>query len=199
VLALFRMLDLNNGSIIIDGEDISEFPRQDTRFRLNAIPQDPYFLYGNVRLNMDPYETSTDELIIRALTKVELWTILESKGGLDAKLDSDSLSHGQRQLFCLARSVLRDSKVVVLDEVTSSVDQKTDELMQRIIREEFANKTIIAIAHRLETIMDFDRIAVLDRGILIECDTPAALLARQSAFKQLYSTYKSEEEKKEMQ
>ncbi len=75
-----------------------------------------------------------------------------------------------------------------------SVDRKTDELMQRIIREEFANKTIIAIAHRLETIIDFDRIALLDKGTLIECDAPAALLARQSAFKQLYSTYKPEEE-----
>lgn len=119
MLALFRMLDLNHGSIIIDGEDISKLPRQDTRFRLNVIPQDPYFLHGTVRLNVDPYETSTDELMIRALEKVELWTILESKGGLDALLDSDSLSHGQRQLFCLARSILRDGKVVVLDEVTS--------------------------------------------------------------------------------
>jgi ATP-binding cassette subfamily C (CFTR/MRP) protein 1 len=108
VLALFRMLDLNNGSIIIDGEDISNLPRQDSRIRLNAIPQDPYFLYGNVRSNLDPYESSTDELMIRALEKVQLWTILESKGGLDADLSPDSLSHGQRQLLCLARSILRD-------------------------------------------------------------------------------------------
>ena len=114
-----------------------------------------------------------------------------SLGGLDAEFDPDNLSHGQRQLFCLARAILRKGKIVVLDEVTSSVDRRTDDLMQKIIREEFKGCTIIAVAHRLETILDFDRIAVLDRGQLKECDTPKDLLSRKSAFKELYDVYSS--------
>ena len=112
-------------------------------------------------------------------------------------MDVDSLSHGQRQLFCLARAILRKSKIVVLDEVTSSVDRKTDALMQKVIREEFEGCTIVAVAHRLETILDFDRIAVLDRGRLVECDAPKKLLARESAFKRLYEVYSETREEVE--
>lgn len=185
------MLELTSGSILIDGIDISTMPRNYIRDRINAIPQDPYFLAGSIRLNLDPYETSTDDSIIAALRKVELWDTIVSNGGLDSELDVDSLSHGQRQLFCLGRAILRKGKIVVLDEATSNVDRKTDELMQRIIREEFKDRTIIAVAHRLDTILDFDRIAVLDRGTLKECDIPATLLARESAFKELYDIYSS--------
>lgn len=173
MLALFRMLELNSGTIIIDRLDLSTVPRNDFRSHLNAIPQDPYFVAGSIRLNLDPYSTSTDALIISALRKVQLLNTITSNGGLDAELDPDSLSHGQRQLLCLARAVLWKSKIVVLNEVTSSVDRKTDELMQRII---------------------VDRIAVLDRGRLVECDSPATLLATESAFKELYDVYSSSKE-----
>jgi ABC-type multidrug transport system fused ATPase/permease subunit len=191
------MLELNSGTILIDGLDLSTLPRNYIRTNLNAIPQDPYFVAGSIRLNLDPYSTSTNTLIISTLRKVYLLDAITSNGGLDAELDPDMLSHGQRQLFCLARAILRKSKIVVLDEATSSVDRKTDELMQRIIREEFKGCTIIAVAHRLETILDFDRIAVLDRGRLVECESPEELLAKESAFKELYDVYSSSKEERD--
>ncbi|KAH8589323.1 P-loop containing nucleoside triphosphate hydrolase protein [Bisporella sp. PMI_857] len=191
ILALFRMMEISSGSILIDDIDLSTLPRQQIRGRLNVISQDPYFIAGSIRLNLDPYEASSDELIISALHKVQLHTTITSLGGLDTELDVDSLSHGQRQLFCLARAILRQSKIIVLDEATSSVDRKTDELMQRVIREEFAGCTVVAVAHRLETILNFDRILVLERGAVKECDTPAKLLAQDSAFKELYDIYSS--------
>lgn len=197
ILALFRMLELNSGKILIDGLDLSTIPRHYIRANLNAIPQDPYFIAGSIRLNLDPYSSSSDTLLISALRKVHLLDTIISNGGLDADLDPDTLSHGQRQLFCLARAILRKSKIVVLDEATSSVDRKTDELMQKIIREEFEGCTVIAVAHRLDTILDFDRIAALDTGRLKECDSPDKLLATESAFKELYGVYSSSKEEKD--
>ncbi|KAL3426779.1 hypothetical protein PVAG01_00288 [Phlyctema vagabunda] len=194
VLALFRMIEISGGSIVIDGVDIAQLPRQEVRSRLNAIPQEPFFLYGTIRTNLDPWESQSDDKLIDALRKVELWNAIEGKGGLDTEMDVDFLSHGQRQLFCLARAILRPGRIVVLDEATSNVDRKTDNLMQRIIRQEFADHTIIVIAHRLETILDFDRIVVLHKGILKECDSPSNLLATDSSFRELYEMYENKRE-----
>nr|XP_001390203.2 hypothetical protein ANI_1_1236034 [Aspergillus niger CBS 513.88] len=186
---LFRLLEIGPQSqILIDGVDIRHIPRQVTRAALNAIPQEPFFTYGTVRANMDPYGINSLEEIERALRRVELWHIIETKGGLDCNLDANFFSHGQRQLFCLARALLRKSKIVVLDEVTSNVDFFSDALMQQVIREEFPGCTILAVAHRLESILDFDRIAVIQDGELIEFDTPESLLKQDSAFKELYKS-----------
>jgi ATP-binding cassette subfamily C (CFTR/MRP) protein 1 len=188
ISSLFRMLELSEGSILVDGIDIATLPRQIVRERLNAIPQEPFFIKGSIRLNADPYSLHTNTEIETAIRKVHLWELVEGKGGLDRELDTEIFSHGQRQLFCLARAILRKSKVVVLDEVTSSVDTKTDELMQKIIREEFRDCTIIAVAHRLDTILDFNRIALLGGGELKELDTPENLLRGPSAFRELYNS-----------
>lgn len=189
ITTLFRMLEITaESSITVDGIDITTLPRQLVRERLNAIPQEPFFLKGSIRFNADPYGQHTDTAIIAAITKVVLWPLVFSKGGLDAELDVEFFSHGQRQLFCLARAILRKSKVVVLDEVTSSVDGKSDDLMQRIIREEFKDCTVIAVAHRLDTILDFDRIALLGEGKLRELGSPRELLETESAFRELYNS-----------
>ncbi|KKY16042.1 putative abc multidrug transporter [Phaeomoniella chlamydospora] len=193
ILALFRMIEWTSGTIVVDGLDLSNVPQQDIRLRLNAVPQDPYFIVGTVHLNLDPYQTTTEIEAIHALSKVGLWqTCITS---LDVEMKPNELSYGQRQLFCLARAILRKGKIVVLDEATSSVDRKTDALMQRLIREEFKNHTIIAVAHRLDTILDFDRLVVLQEGCIKECDTPLNLLQREgSAFRALYKTYAPSED-----
>lgn len=186
---LLRMLEIDSQSrILIDGVDITHIPRQITRTALNAIPQEPFSTHGSVRANIDPSDTNGPEEVEQVLRRVELWHVVEAKGGLDAALDANFFSHGQRQLFCLARALLRKSKVILLDEVTSNVDVVSDALMQRIIRDEFADCTILAVAHRLETIIDFDRIAVIEDGELIEFDAPEALLKTDSAFKELYES-----------
>jgi len=189
ITTLFRMLEIaEDSAITIDGIDITRLPRETVRSRLNAIPQEPFFVKGTVRSNADPYQQHTDADIIAAIQKVHLWDLVRSKGGLDAELDSEFFSHGQRQLFCLARAVLKKNKVVILDEATSSVDTKSDELMQKVIREEFTACTVIAVAHRLDTILDFDKIALLSAGELKEYDTPQVLLARPSAIRELYNS-----------
>ncbi|THV45348.1 hypothetical protein BGAL_0499g00020 [Botrytis galanthina] len=189
IAALFRMLELHPGSsILIDGIDISTIPRQTVRARLNAVPQDPFFLRSTIRTNADPYNVHPDLQIISALEKVHLWSLISSKGGLDAQLDTEFFSHGQRQLFCLARAILRGGRIIVLDEATSSVDSETDKLMQRVIREVFEGCTILAVAHRLDTIADFNRIVLLGKGEVVESGRFGELMEREGAFRELYDS-----------
>ncbi|EFX02174.1 ABC multidrug transporter [Grosmannia clavigera kw1407] len=219
LVTLFRMLEIvpgqdgRIGSIIIDGVDISRARRNDVRSRLNVIPQDPFFLpRATVRENADPWTRHDDAVVMDALQRVGLWeTVMAESGGLDALLDADaagSLSHGQRQLFCLARALLRArprtrdgsdhngsdddggcGRVIVLDEASSSVDVEADARMQAVIRSEFVGCTVLAVAHRLDTILDFDRVAVMWDGELVELGTPAELLQREGgAFKELYES-----------
>ncbi|KAI9736588.1 MAG: hypothetical protein M1818_006099 [Claussenomyces sp. TS43310] len=189
VLALFRMIELTGGKITIDGLDVSTVRRNALRSRLNAIAQEPFLLHGSLRRNLDPHERASDAACIAALQHVQLWAGLEARGAaqLDAPLGPDALSQGQRQLLCLARALLRPGRIVVLDEATSSVDAGTEALMQRVIRAHFAHHTIVAIAHRLHTIRDFDRVVVMDGGRIVECDTPDNLLRDpESSFRLLH-------------
>ncbi|TAQ85919.1 hypothetical protein B7494_g5754 [Chlorociboria aeruginascens] len=194
VLSIFRMIELTGGRIDIDGLDISHIPRQEIRSRVIGVPQDAYLLAGSVRFNADPKQAVADPAIIDALKSVELWDIVHKKGGLDVDIEQIFLSHGQKQLFCLARAMLRPSTILILDEATSSVDAKTDELMQRVIRERFSSYTIIAVAHKLDSILDYDKVALLDHGSLVEFDSPYDLLQDpSSAFYKLYNSSNTEQ------
>jgi ABC-type multidrug transport system fused ATPase/permease subunit len=172
---------------MIDGHDLQFIPREIIRSRMVTIPQDPFILSGTVRLNADPYSAATDQQIIAALQKVRLWSLLESRGGLDADMNVNPLSQGQQQIFCLARAMLRTEKgkILVLDEATSSVDGDTDLLIQKLIREEFSNFTVLTVAHRLDTIMDSDRVLVLDAGRVVEIGSPETLIENEGAFWEL--------------
>jgi ABC-type multidrug transport system fused ATPase/permease subunit len=120
VSSLFRMVDIHGGRILVDGLDISTIPREDIRTRLIGVPQDTFIIEGSsVRLNTDPAEGISDAAIEDALKAVDLWEIVAKKGGLDVPIEELHLSHGQKQLFCIARAIVRPSPVVILDEATS--------------------------------------------------------------------------------
>jgi ATP-binding cassette subfamily C (CFTR/MRP) protein 1 len=171
---------------LIDGLDLQTIQREEIRSRLITIPQDPFIINETVRVNADPTRTMTDATIIESLSKVQLWEAINSRGGLDVQMQTQPLSHGQQQLFCLARALMKKSKILVLDEATSNVDGETDQLMQKIIRSEFKDHTIITVAHRLDTIVDSDLVAVLDRGRLMEVGPPEVLLEKPSLFRDMY-------------
>ncbi|KAB8210491.1 P-loop containing nucleoside triphosphate hydrolase protein [Aspergillus parasiticus] len=194
LMSVFRMVELSSGSIQIDGVDISKVPRQEVRSRINGVAQSPLLIRGSVRENIDPTGCHTDKSIMEALRTVQLSSKVQENGGLGTEVDELFLSHGQKQLFCLARAILRQGNILVLDEATSSVDTVTDEIMQRVIRERFSNHTILTVAHKLETILDYDKIIVLNAGRIVESGSPYALLASDTShFSKLYASSMMEE------
>jgi ABC-type multidrug transport system fused ATPase/permease subunit len=177
VAALFHLLEVTEGTVVVDGIDISTIPRSVLRERLTVIPQDPVFLKGTVRQNLDPLDRADAEAAKTVLEKVGLWRIVSEAGGLDVQMNAEEmLSHGQRQLFCLARALLRKSKVVVVDEVSASVDVVTEGTVMEVLEREFAGCTVIAVAHRLGSIRGYDRIAVFENGRVVEAGEPGVLL-----------------------
>lgn len=185
-LSLFRILEPASGRMIIDGLDLANYGLYDLRSKLTIIPQDPVLFSGTLRFNLDPLNLYKDFEIWRALELAHLRAYISSlDDGLDYKVSEygANFSVGQRQLICLARAILRKSKILILDEATASVDLETDSIVQRTIRNIFNDCTIITIAHRLHTILDSDRILVLEKGEVRELDSPQSLIANQkSAF-----------------
>lgn len=178
--ALLQLAELEGlGTITIDDYDISRVGVQQLRSRLSVIPQDPCIFDGNVRRNVDPFGDHNDAEIWETLRRVHLHDSIKSlPEGLDAQLADEgaNLSLGQRQLLCVARAILRRSQILLLDEASSSIDLETDYLLQRTLRTEFSDCTTITIAHRLATIMDSDRVMVLEAGKVKEFDSPSSLL-----------------------
>ncbi len=180
MVALFRLVEPEKSSkIIIDGIDISKLGLRDLRSRLSIIPQDPVLFSGSVRFNLDPFHEYRDEQIWDILRRCELYEHIYGKTErLEYKVSEGgkNFSQGQRQLICIGRALLKNTKILLLDEATSSIDKHTDALIQKLIRENFKKRTVLTIAHRIETIMDYDRIMVLKEGVIAEFDTPQNLL-----------------------
>ncbi|MBN3303875.1 MRP1 protein, partial [Amia calva] len=184
-LGLFRIIESGGGEISIDGVDIAGLGLHDLRSRITIIPQDPVLFSGSLRMNLDPFDLYSDEEVWRSLELAHLKTFVS---GLPDKLEhecsegGENLSLGQRQLVCLARALLRKTKVLVLDEATAAVDLETDDLIQSTIRSQFEECTVLTIAHRLNTIMDYTRVLVLDKGQIVEFDSPSSLIAQKGIF-----------------
>ncbi|XP_067858105.1 canalicular multispecific organic anion transporter 1 [Heptranchias perlo] len=182
---LFRIIESAGGKILIDGLDIATIGLHDLRQRLTIIPQDPVLFSGTFRMNLDPFNRYSDEEVWRSLELAHLkhYTVsLPNKLQHEVSEGGDNLSVGQRQLLCLARALLRKSKILILDEATAAVDLETDNLIQTTIQTEFADCTVLTIAHRLHTIMDSTRVMVLEAGRMVEFDSPSALLQSQGHF-----------------
>ncbi|KAG0348379.1 hypothetical protein BG005_011567 [Podila minutissima] len=174
----------DGGSIWIDGVDISTVGLRYLRQHLAIIPQDPTLFVGTIRENLDPFEELHDADLWEALERAHLKEHIASlAGGLSFKVsqNGDNFSVGQRSLICLARALLRKTKILVLDEATAAVDVETDELIQKTIRKEFSDRTILTIAHRIKTVMDSDKILVLEKGRVEEFESPETLLQRPSS------------------
>uniref|UniRef100_A0A803T3C2 ATP binding cassette subfamily C member 2 n=1 Tax=Anolis carolinensis TaxID=28377 RepID=A0A803T3C2_ANOCA len=182
---LFRILEAAGGKILIDGLDIATIGLHDLRQKLTIIPQDPVLFSGSLRMNLDPFDQHSDKDVWYALELAHLKTFVSSlPEGLSYPVSEagENLSVGQRQLLCLARALLRKSKILILDEATAAVDMETDHLIQQTIRSEFVDCTVITIAHRLHTIMDSNRVMVLQAGKIVEFDSPEELLQQHGVF-----------------
>ncbi|URE12441.1 ABC transporter C family member [Musa troglodytarum] len=177
--ALFRIVEPAGGKIIIDDVDIVTIGLHDLRSRFAVIPQDPTLFHGSVRYNLDPLSQYTDQQIWEVLDKCQLREVVQEKEhGLDSLVveDGSNWSMGQRQLFCLGRALLRRSRILVLDEATASIDNATDAILQKTIRREFADCTVITVAHRILTVMDCTMVLAISEGKVAEYDCPLKLM-----------------------
>lgn len=180
-LALFRILESRQGRIMVDGIDISTLRLVDVRQRIFIVPQDPFLFSGTVRSNLNMSGDHPDETLIATLREL----------GLDVPLSmslapgGSNISQGQRQLICLARAILSKPRILVLDEATSAVDMATDTILQQILRKAFSQCTVIVIAHRLSTVIDFDELLVLDGGRIVERGRPIDLSRQSGPFREL--------------
>ena len=189
IQAVFRIFEPELGSVYkIGGHDALRMGLHSLRQHISVIPQVPFLFKGTVRENVDPFNTASDD---------KIWQVLDESGlkehvnSLENKLDTnvtniaEMFSVGQRQLLCLARALLRKNKFLVLDEATSNVDMQTDSFIQKVIREKFANTTVITIAHRLNTIADYDKVIVMKRGKIVEQGTPWELIKKKGQFRDM--------------
>jgi ABC-type multidrug transport system fused ATPase/permease subunit len=189
-LCLFRILEPLEGTIYIDDEDITKIGLDILRKNLTIIPQDPCLMEGSLRYNIDPFDIKRDEEIISILKKIGFEYTESDCQILNRKIEQhgSNLSVGEKQLICIARAILRKTKIIVMDEATANIDMKTEEKIQKALQYVLNDSTVITVAHRIKTIIDYDKILVLDNGSIIEFDSPQNLLKNEkSLFFELYS------------
>jgi ATP-binding cassette subfamily C (CFTR/MRP) protein 1 len=201
MVALMRIVELSGGRIMLDGVDAAGLGLGFLRSKIAIVPQDPVLFSGSIRSNLDPFGEWEDRRLEEILRRVGLMG--EGLGGgervgtLDERVEEDgcNFSVGQRQLVVIARALLSECSIVLMDEATAAIDVDTDQKIQKAIRSEFSNATVITVAHRLNTIMDADLILVMDDGKMAEFDNPGALLEKeQGIFRGLVEAYESSHE-----
>jgi len=214
MVSLFRIVELCSGSIMIDGIDIKKIGLNLLRSKIAVIPQDPVLFSGSIRTNLDPFNEYDDERLYEVLNRVGLKSSLQPSRSSNSLSSATSLTQttsnavksltdevleggvnfsvGQRQLLVIARSLLRGSKIVIMDEATASVDADTDARIQRVMRTEFKDSTCITVAHRINTILDSDFILVMDDGRAAEFDRPEKLLKKGGLFKDLVDAWEKD-------
>ncbi|CAG8920353.1 unnamed protein product [Penicillium salamii] len=187
---ILRLLEITpDSSIVIDGVDITTLPRQTLRAAIAVVPQHPFFLkHTSIRANLlqKDQDQQHDTKIHQILHRLKLTDLVNRLGGLDSPLEADQLSQGQRQLLCIARAILSRKRIILIDEASSHVDERSEALIGDVMRADFAGCTVITVAHRLGAIVDCERVAVLGGGRVLEWDCPRALLGRDSEFKRLW-------------
>jgi ATP-binding cassette subfamily C (CFTR/MRP) protein 4 len=184
ISVLFRLFHFE-GSVVIDNVDTKSIPLRKLRSKITVIPQDPLLFLGSLRKNLDPFGQYSDHQLWRALDEFELKEVVSNlPSGLESMVSEkgSNFSVGQRQLLCLVRAMLKESKIIVLDEATANVDLETDELIQSSIRKKFKNCTVLTIAHRVNTVIDSDKILVMDEGLVVEFGQPHQLLQNRDGF-----------------
>lgn len=182
MIAILRLVEVAEGEVTVDGIDLSTVGLDDVRKRITIIPQDPVMFSGTIRFNLDPFEEHSEAELWDALEKSHLKEFVEEfDGGLDAKVSEygENMSAGQRQVICLTRALLRNSKILILDEASSSLDNETDRMIQETIRKYLKDATMLTIAHRLFTLSDYDKILVMDDGVATEFGSPAELMGKE--------------------
>jgi len=190
---LFRLIEIAEGSIKIDGLDISNIELASLRSKITMIPQDPTLFAGPLRYSLDPANNYSDDQLWQALSDVDMKSHVE---GMENQLDSniveggDNLSAGQRQLLCMARALLENPSILIMDEATSNIDGETDNIIQTMLKDRFKDCTVLTIAHRIDTILWYDKVIVLDHGKVLEYDSPEVLSKKAgSEFKVLLTEY----------
>lgn len=201
-MAAFLRMPEPQGEVIIDDVRTSTLNIRALRSSVAVIPQKPFIFNDTLRRNLDPWEQHTDDEIWAVLEKIQLRSTVGSRGSLDDVLQlvitegGHNLSVGERQLICLARALLQKAKIILLDEATANIDYLTDRMIQNVIRKEMTECTVLTIAHRLDTVLEYDRIMVLEKGEIVEFDQPDVLLQKRDGFlSELYFSFQAGKEK----